>query len=225
MKVETHMHTSESSPCATADAKSLVAAYARVGYDAIVVTDHFDEVLLRDYGWDDRSRIERYLKGYRAAEKAGSIFGIHVWLGVEIRLEPDQEDFLIYGADEAFLFENPQLCQMTQRELYELCHAREAVLFQAHPFREPCQPREAAYLDGVEFNQRPNSGNHNELLTRWIQDHPDLRRISGSDCHGLDQVGYGGIDLKADVKNVRELAGAMLHGDYNLIVDAEGRTI
>lgn len=219
MKIETHVHTSESSPCANADAMSLVAAYARAGYDAMVITDHFDEVLLTDYGCDSRTRIERYLKGYRAAVKAGSEFGIRVWLGVEIRLEPDSEDFLIYGVDEEFLFENPHLCRMTQQELYELCHANGAVLFQAHPFREPCQPREAAYLDGVEFNQRPNSGNHNELLDQWIQGYPHLRRISGSDCHGLDQVGYGGIDLIADVKNVRELAGEMLHGNYDLIVD------
>jgi len=57
------------------------------------------------------------------------------------------------------------------------------------------------------------------LLDQWIQGYPHLRRISGSDCHGLDQVGYGGIDLIADVKNVRELAGEMLHGNYDLIVD------
>lgn len=211
MKIEMHVHTSEGSPCASADAESVVKAYRQAGYDAVVITDHFDCNLLKNYGDTDEQRIERYLLGYRRAKEAGCRCGIKVMLGIEIRLEPGEEDFLIYGVDEAFLFRYPGLCFMRQREVYELCHEHEAVLYQAHPFREPCVPQNPEFLDGVEFNQRPGSGNHNERLVEWVKEYPRLKYISGSDCHSLEQVGFGGIETEAEVEDVRELARLIGH--------------
>lgn len=45
MKIEMHVHTSEGSPCAETDAESIVRAYSEAGYDAVVITNHFDSVL------------------------------------------------------------------------------------------------------------------------------------------------------------------------------------
>ena len=221
MRIEMHVHTSEGSPCAKADAKSIVKAYSRAGYDAIVVTNHFDSILLKDFGKTDDEKIERYLLGYREAKKAGLQYGLKVMLGVEIRLEPKDEDFLIYGIDETFLFRHPDLCFMSQRKIYELCHSYGAVFYQAHPFREPCVPQNPEFLDGVEFNQRPGSGNNNGKLTRWVKDYPKLKRISGSDCHALHQVGYGGIETKQPVDDIKELAEIMRAVQVKLIVRDE----
>lgn len=205
-KIEMHVHTSEGSPCAETAAGDIVRAYSEAGYDAVVITNHFDSVLLKDFGETDEERIERYLLGYRKARAVSARYGIKVMLGVEIRLEPNDEDFLIYGIDEEFLFRHPDLCFMDQQSVYELCHSYGAVFYQAHPFREPCTPQNPEFLDGVEFNQRPHSGNHNDRLSQWVKDHPGLKYISGSDCHNLDQVGYGGIKVPRPVQNVKELA-------------------
>ncbi len=205
MKIEMHVHTSEGSPCAKADAESIVRAYSEAGYDSIIITNHFDSVLLKDFGKTDEEKITRYLLGYRKARAVGPQYGINVMLGVEIRLEPDDEDFLIYGIDEKFLFRHPDLCFMDQQTVYELCHSYGAVLYQAHPFREPCIPRNPEFLDGVEFNQRPHSGNHNEKLIQWAKSCPKLNFISGSDCHDLDQVGFGGIQTDRPVNDIKEL--------------------
>lgn len=218
MKIEMHVHTSEGSPCAETDAESIVRAYSEAGYDAVVITNHFDSVLLKDFGVTDDERIERYLLGYRKAKAVEEKYGIKVMLGVEIRLEPDDEDFLIYGIDEEFLFRHPDLCFMDQQTVYELCHSCGAVFYQAHPFREPCVPRDPEFLDGVEFNQRPRSGNHNDRLSRWVKAHPDLKFISGSDCHNLEQVGYGGIEVPRPVCNARELAELLKETQVKLIL-------
>lgn len=218
MKIETHLHTSEGSPCAKADAESIVKAYGQAGYDAVIVTNHFDNDLLKDFGKTDKERIERYLLGYRKAKAVGPLYGVTVMLGVEIRLEPNCEDFLIYGIDEAFLFQYPNLCFMGQKQLYELCHLYGALLYQAHPFRESCVPQNPTFLDGVEYNQRPNSGNNNDKLDAWLKNYPDLKLISGSDCHSLEQVGYGGIETEQDVRDVKELAGILKTAQVKLIV-------
>lgn len=218
MRIEMHVHTSEGSPCAKADAESIVKAYSEAGYDAIVITNHFDSVLLRDFGETDDEKIERYLLGYRKAKAVEAKYGIKVMPGVEIRLEPNDEDFLIYGIDEEFLFRHPDLCFMDQQTVYELCHSCGAVFYQAHPFREPCVPRNPEFLDGVEFNQRPGGGNNNEKLSGWVKDYPKLKFISGSDCHDLDQVGFGGIEIDQSVNDVKELAGLLRTRQVKLII-------
>lgn len=219
MKIEMHVHTSEGSPCAETDAESIVKAYNKAGYDAIVITNHFDNNLLVHFGNTEKARIERYLLGYRKAKSVASENRIKVMLGIEIRLEPNEEDFLIYGIDEDFLFQNPDLCFMSQKELYELCHSYGAVLYQAHPFRTPCIPRDPDFLDGVEYNQRPNSGNNNEKLDTWLQSYPDLKLISGSDCHNLLQVGYGGIIIQETVNDSQELAKVLKQHPVKLIMN------
>ena len=221
MRIEMHVHTSEGSPCARADAEHIVKAYSEAGYDGIVITNHFDSVLLKDFGKTDTERIERYLLGYRKAKAAGFHYGIQVMPGVEIRLEPGQEDFLIYGIDEDFLFCHPDLCFMNQQAVFELCHSYGAVFYQAHPFRKPCRPQNPEFLDGVEFNQRPYSGNHNEKLSQWVKDYPKLKFISGSDCHDLDQVGSGGIEIEQPVNDVKELTELLKTTQVKLIEQPE----
>lgn len=217
MKIEMHVHTSEGSPCAKADADSIAKAYKEASYEAIVITNHFDNILLKDFGKTDDEKIERYLLGYRKAKKAGSQYGLQVMLGVELRLEPYDEDFLIYGIDEDFLFRHPDLCFMDQQAVYKLCHSYGALFYQAHPFREPCIPRNPEFLDGVEFNQRPCSGNHNEKLSQWVKDYPKLRFISGSDCHDLDQVGSGGLEIERPINNIKELVVLLKTTNVKLI--------
>lgn len=218
MKIEMHAHTSEGSSCAKIDAESIVKAYSLAGYDAIIITNHFDNDLLKDFGKTDDEKIERYLLGYRKAKAFETKYGIKVMLGVEIRLEPYNEDFLIYGIDEEFLFHHPNLCFMQQQEIYELCHLYDAMFFQAHPFRHPCIPQNPKFLDGVEYNQRPNSGNNNDKLDEWIKNHPNLQLISGSDCHDLDQVGFGGIEIETSIDNIRELVNFIKHKQIKLII-------
>lgn len=218
MKLEMHLHTAEGSPCAQISAEEVVRSYRKTDYDGIVITNHFDNDLLKDFGSTDRERMDRYLLGYDNAYEAGIKCGLTVILGIEIRLEPYAEDFLIYGVDRDFLYTHPNLCFLTQQELYKLCHKNGALLYQAHPFRPPCRPRNPAYLDGIEFNQRPGGENHNELLGAWICDHPDLKHVSGSDFHTMDNLGFGDIVLEQQVQDSKELADYLKDHTPHLII-------
>lgn len=221
MKLEMHAHTAEGSPCARMPAREVVKAYRDTDYNGIVITNHFDNDLLKTFGSTDYQRIERYLLGYDIAYEAGAEYNLTVILGIEIRLEPSAEDFLIYGVDRAFLHAHPDLCFLTQQELYDLCHQNGALLYQAHPFRPPCRPQNPAYLDGVEWNQRPNGENHNEQLEAWLYDYPNLKQISGSDFHAMEHLGFGGIVLEQQVKTSKELAEYLRTNTPTLMIGEE----
>ena len=165
-----------------------------------------------------KKKMERYLLGYRKAKAVEEKYGLKVMLGIEIGLIPNPEEYLIYGIDEAFLMQHPNLCCMSQKEIYQLCHSYGAVLYQAHPFRDPCRPQDPAFLDGVEYNQRPDSGNHNEKLTIWLKSYPNMKCISGSDCHTLGQVGFGGIETEQPVSSIKQLAKLLKSTQVKLII-------
>lgn len=46
MRIEMHVHTSEGSPCARVEAKNIVKAYSEAGYDAVIITNHYDNPIL-----------------------------------------------------------------------------------------------------------------------------------------------------------------------------------
>lgn len=217
MKIEMHAHTAEGSPCAQIPAEEVVREYSQTDYNGIVITNHFDNELLKNFGSTAHQRIERYLLGYDKAYEAGIKYGITVILGVEIRLEPFAEDFLIYGIGKQFLYENPHMCFLSQEELYYLCQEQGALLYQAHPFRAPCKPQNPKFLDGVEYNQRPDGENHNEHLKAWLEDYPHLKRISGSDFHVMDNLGAGGIVTDEKISSSQELAEYLRSHEPKLI--------
>ena len=74
-KIEMHAHTSPCSPCGTVTPDELVNIYSKLGYDAVVITNHFSY----GYGVFENSSISKdeklamYMKDYenacRAAEK------------------------------------------------------------------------------------------------------------------------------------------------------------
>ena len=89
MKIEMHVHTSEGSSCAKAEAQEIVKAYGEAGYDAIVITNHFDPLLLQEFGETDEQKIERYLLGYRKAREAGKRYGVFIPKSQSLLFEPE----------------------------------------------------------------------------------------------------------------------------------------
>ncbi|MGI6199761.1 MAG: PHP domain-containing protein [Christensenellales bacterium] len=216
MRIELHAHTQEGSPCARVSAAETVAIYRRAGYDALVITNHFDDDLLADFGATDRERVDRYLLGYeRALAAAGA--GIQVWLGMEVRLNAGVEDYLIYGIDRDFCYRHADLCRLDQRALYDLCRREGARLYQAHPCREPCAPQNPRYLHGYELNQRPGAGNRNGLVAAAFASSPALQAISGSDFHRPQDAAWGGIQVEESLHSGRELADFLARRQPRLI--------
>ena len=220
MKIEMHAHTSETSPCGSVPADTAVREYARAGYGGMVITDHFNSSILESFPGSAREKVDRYLAGYDRAAETGAKVGVTVLLGAESCIVGGPEDFLIYGIGRDFLYEYPRLYAMTQQEVYKACQDYGAVLYQAHPCRSYSQPRDPAFLDGVEvFNGNPRHANNNPQALAFAEKH-GLRVSSGSDYHEHEDLARGGLILPSPVAGNADLLEALKRGDFQLIQPA-----
>ncbi len=217
MKFETHLHTLESSPCGQVEAKTAVREYVRAGYDGIVVTDHYGSYPLEWFTGSLEERLDQFLSGYRRAKEEGERLGLTVLFGAEIRLEEGPEDLLLYGLSPAFFLNRPDIYTVTLPELSEAVHTAGGVIVQAHPYREPCRPRESAFLDGVEiYNGNPRHDSRNALAAAFAEKN-ELLCTSGSDYHQLQDLARGGIELQGPIRTEQDFKAALLTGTGRLI--------
>lgn len=189
VKFEMHFHTNETSPCGQVLAKDGIKMFVDAGYNGVVVTDHFNERTLGNY--DDNTWEEccdKFLKGYKAAKESVNDLDFKVLLGMEIRFPDSMNDFLIYGIDEKFVYDNPWLYMKDIETLYNLKDKYDFLIIQAHPFREPCFIAPIKFLNGVEvFNGNPRH-NSRSYLAKEIAKENNLLELKGSDFHRLGDL-------------------------------------
>ena len=148
---ELHLHTKESSSCSEIPAKQMIETYKKEGYSTIVITDHCSKSKMDRLGnisW--REKIDYVYTGFDIAKQYGDELGINILLGVEVTLQITDSDYLVYGIDKEFLYENEKIYEYTLEELYKLCNKKGYLLVQAHPFRDDIQLAPLEYIDGIE---------------------------------------------------------------------------
>jgi len=184
-KIDTHIHTAESSECGVLSAQEIVTRYHAAGYDGIAITDHLhDEYILSlDCKDDWNACVDRFLRGYKNAKKFGDEIGLEVILGAEIRFAINSSDYLIYGFDEEFLRRNPYLYRLTPWEFFKK-FGDEIIIIQAHPFRNGNETVFLECIHGIEvFNGNPRHNNRNEKALAFYKSNPTLYPFCGSDTH------------------------------------------
>lgn len=180
-KIEFHCHTSESSPCGQTSAKEIVKLYKENNYDGIVITDHFSYSVFKDNDtWENT--VNKFLKGYKIAKEEAKKYNLKIYLGMEIRFLDSNNDYLVYGLDEDFLFNNPWLYMKDLKQLDKLCENKYLIV-QAHPYRWDNTLADINYLDGIEYNNtNPNNEcNNNLAYDSWIK--TNLIGTCGCDFH------------------------------------------
>jgi predicted metal-dependent phosphoesterase TrpH len=184
IKTEFHLHTAETSPCGKVPARELVRAFAETGYGTMIVTDHYLPGM-----FESRGTRGLFLKGYRAARAAAESVDFTVLPGLEFRFDGADNDFLIYGMEEADFPKLPDtLCRYSLADFHAYCRDRGFLVFQAHPFRPWCKVRDPAHLDGVEvYNGNVRQENHNGLALAFARKHR-LLEVAGGDVHQLSDV-------------------------------------
>ena len=196
-----HVHTSETSKCGHLPAADVVDRYVRNGFSGIVVTDHLhNEYLSRTdatHNWDDV--VDHYLAGYRAAKARGDETGLDVILGTELRFPENDNDYLVYGIDEAWLRRNPYVCGMSHSEFFEKFHD-EVLIIHAHPYRDGNSVVFADSVHGSEIiNGNPRHENWNEKALELCRRHADFYRLAGSDTHQDGDEARAGVILQERV--------------------------
>ena len=208
MKIDLHVHTSETSGCGKVPAVDMVRMYCDAGYDAITITDHL--IAGKNIHMPVKQRVDWYLSGYRAARAAGEKLGLTVLLGAEARMADGNEDFLLFGVQEDDISWLMGLLDSGIEEpaFYDIVHATgRYLMIQAHPFRQGLRQMPLDKLDGIEvYNGHPDHDSHNDLaLARAQQGGENFLLTSGSDAHKLHHIARGGMMTDEDIRTEAEL--------------------
>lgn len=221
-KLELHVHTKENDLVAKVGGAGIVNLYKDAGYDGIVITDHYFAMF---YDWfkdeldmnDHRRIIDRWLKGYRAAKEEGERLNFTVLLGAEVRFDgPMINDYLIYGIDEEFLYNAPLLNKLSGLEELLPLLPENALVVQAHPFRDNMTVRSPENIFGIEVY----NGGTPDIRNRMAKDfarYYNKPMTSGSDFHEEGALAKGGIITKEKITSMEELVSVLKSGEYSII--------
>lgn len=194
-KSELHVHTSPASNCAHTEPEETIEHYIEHGYSTVVITNHmsptlFDTIVPQDC--DYRQAAEIYLDDYRRAKKYAN-GRITVLCGMELRVNKNMNDYLIYGLDEQFILNMGNVMDKTIKQLYPVFKSCGALVFQAHPFRNNMTVTDPKFLDGIEAgNFCTTHDSRNDIAAVWAKKFGMLT-VYGSDYHNSDYMRNAGI--------------------------------
>ena len=100
-KLEMHCHSKPVSFCARCTVQEVAERYKALGYDGIVLTNHFNKSDCERRGEGLEKFVEGYIKDYRDLKEECEKLGIRVYLGMEIKFSNvNANEYLVYGVDE-----------------------------------------------------------------------------------------------------------------------------
>lgn len=181
-RIELHAHTNPASKCSEITPEQIVRIYKDIGFDALVLTNHF---LLKE----DMSKgeyMDFYMADYEQTREMGERLGLKVYLGTEIRFTENGNDYLIFGVDRSMLEEIYDLLPYGVTHFRQHYKIPDSVFVQAHPMRQSkgSQPVEPELLDGVEvFNTHPFHDGRIGLAALYAQENKIEIITAGSDFH------------------------------------------
>ena len=225
MKIETHLHVKGGSGCAHADAKHIIEEYKNKGYDAIVVTNHYNPNCFFNYpGRDKKEKLDFFFSLYEKTYEIGKKHGIKVFYGAEITSDTESgvyQEMMLYGFDRKLLYDSDPLFCYNQKQLFELAEKNGCFLYQTHPFRDKIETGDYRYLHGAEvYNGHWQHDSRNAKAEEFAKEH-NLIGLSGSDYHDLGQPIIGGIVTDCDIQNEKQLTECIFSKKFSLIIDGK----
>ena len=214
---ETHLHTRESSACASATGAQQAEQYKALGYDTIFVTDHFlngNTAVDRSLPWSEQ--VELYCAGYENAKKRGDEIGLTVLFGIEYGW--NATDLLIYGVDKEWLLSYPDTLRVSVQEFCDRVHMAGGCIVHAHPFREADYINEMKFLprqtDGVEVFNSGNRMNVWNERAKWYAVQYGKTMTAGSDCHHIsaDKDSFAGVYTDEKIETAADYVKAVKNG-------------
>lgn len=214
-KIDMHVHTSQVSVCGKVDAESIVREYKNIGYSGIVITDHFNKRTFESLNGETwKEKVDAFLEGYHIAKKTGDETGLSVYLGMELKTTENNNEFLCYGFDENFLYENENLFLKPIAEIKKIADEHGIIIIQAHPCRDVCMAADPESIHGTEvFNGHFNHNSRNDRAKEICIKNKGIP-LSGSDAHNKCDIGNGGILFCEKPENI---ATALKEGNYSII--------
>ncbi len=216
-----HVHTSECDKVAMVDAAEMVRMYHGAGYSGMVVTDHYFAMFeerffpeIKDVPHKDF--VRRWLRGYYNARNEGEKLGFTVLSGAEVRLDSVVNDYLVYGAEESFFYEAPRLNRLGSVEELVSVLPGDALVVQAHPFRNNMVVRSPEEVFGIEVFNGGTEDFRNEMAKLFAKNY-GKPMTSGSDYHGKKAFASGGIVTEERILTQKDLVKTLKSGNYKII--------
>lgn len=182
-KYDLHVHTSPVSKCGDFSPCDVVDKYVKLGFDGIVITNHFCIDSLRNYT-EKEDFVEYYLRDYRQAKEYGEENNLKVFPGLEIRFPENDNDYLVYGIDEDDVFRAFDYIYTDYKTFYREFKKDNILIIQAHPFRNHCVLQDISVLDGIEaYNLHPGHNSAQGFVAKLAYDNPRLLITGGTDFH------------------------------------------
>lgn len=234
IRLETHCHTKPASLCSLLTPETLVDLYVSLGYDAIILTNHYSNFHFQQFGDKKEDIINGYLHDYRLTKEFGERRGLKVFLGAELAVKCNKLvkndageerighfEVLLYGLHEKLLWDTFNLADNGQRAIYEMCCAENILCIQSHPFRKRhfCEPLDTNYLHGVEvFN--PHYETNIESTLNFATKNRMLI-TGGRDTHYLDEPHLAGMLVPKEIDNQMDFRDYLKSGE-SLIFNEDG---
>lgn len=223
-KYDTHIHTAEGSSCATASGSEQARRYKELGYDGIIITDHFFNgscAIHNYYDWYDR--VRQFCQGYENARAEGEKIGLKVFFGFEYSYFG--ADLLTYGVGLDWLYQNDNIMNVSVYEFINRVHDAGGIIVHAHPFREADYIKETKLLprwvDGVEVYNAGNYDNVFNTRAEWYADQYNLPKTAGSDNHHLSSEKISGIVTEEPLESIQDYMDAVVNRKISSLIIPE----
>ncbi|MBO5377074.1 MAG: histidinol phosphatase [Ruminiclostridium sp.] len=217
-KYETHVHTSETSACASANGAAQAMFYKSKGYTGIVVTDHFfngNTSVPHELPWEEK--VNRFCLGYEKAKEQGDKIGLDVFFGWEYSYHG--ADLLTYGLDKQWLLKHPMVMDMDVNSYCDFVREQGGIIVHAHPFREADYiamirlfPRKC---DACEIINSCRSDFENNMAKHYAESY-GLRPFAGSDNHSAAQEKLNGVDFDEIITSEQHFAQLIKEDKYRI---------
>lgn len=215
-RIELHAHSKPVSPCSEIPPERLVEVYKNLGYDALVLTNHF---MIFNAEQKKEEYLKAYMQDYEKTCELGERAGIKILFGAEIRFTENNNDYLIYGVNEEMLSEIYDLLPYGLENFRKTYSLNNSLFVQAHPFRNGIELVDPSLLDGIEvYNLHPNHNSRVAVASAYAKENNlDIITI-GTDYHHPGHEGLSALRLKTLPDDSFELAEILKTGDYILEV-------
>ena len=220
-KYDLHIHTAECDKYAWVGGAEIVRRYKDVGYDGLVITDHYESRILDwmkdEIGTSDKEKIiNRFLRGYYSARNEAEKIGFTVLCGAEVRFDNNINDYLVYGLEEQDFYHLPLLNKLQNVEELSAVLPKNAIIVQAHPFRNNMTVCSPDNLFGIEGYNGSTEKFRNEMA-KMFANHYNKVITSGSDFHEISKLAKGGIETREKINSHIDLVNVLKNGDYKII--------
>jgi len=224
-KVETHLHTSESSACARDGGMEMIRACKRLGYSAAVVTDHFFNgncavKLGGKASWHER--VRRFALGYENAKSEGDKIGIDVYFGFEYNYQGSGTEFLIYNFSLEDLASYPEIMTDDFEKVAESVRRAGGLIIHTHPFRyeEYMQFPRRVFPPLTDAVETVNSAHEHtpqfDAEANMYAEKFGLIKIGGSDAHWVNGI-KSGVAFKKRPDSLADIINMLRQGEHIIL--------